>query len=48
MVIIKDWKIHNYIRKYTYNNIIYSDEKEQLVEDKNGAYTFRGRPVTTG
>ena len=48
VVVIKDWKIHNYIRKDTYNNTIYSDEKEQLVEDKNGAYTFCGRPVTTG
>ena len=45
VVVIKDWKIHNYIRKDTYNNTIYSDEKEQLSEDKNGAYTFRGRAV---
>lgn len=45
VVVIKDWKIHNYIRKDTYNNTIYSDEKEQLAEDKNGAYTFRGRAV---
>lgn len=45
VVVIKDWKIHNYIRKDTYNNTIYSDEKERLVEDKNGAYTFRGRAV---
>ena len=45
VVVIKDWKIHNYIRKDTYNNTIYSDEKEHLAEDKNGAYTFRGRAV---
>ncbi|AUI80195.1 DNA replication protein [Lactiplantibacillus pentosus] len=45
VVVIKDWKIHNYIRKDTYNSTIYGDEKKKLVEDANGAYTLRGRVV---
>lgn len=45
VVVIKDWKIHNYIRKDTYNTTIYGDEKEQLQQDENGAYTLRPRAV---
>lgn len=45
VVVIKDWKIHNYIRKDTYNTTIYGDEKEQLEQDENGAYTLRPRAV---
>lgn len=45
VVVIKDWKIHNYIRKDTYNTTIYGNEKEQLEQDENGAYTLRPRAV---
>lgn len=45
VVVIRDWKIHNYIRKDTYNSTIYGNEKAQLGEDENGSYTFRGRAV---
>jgi uncharacterized phage protein (TIGR02220 family) len=45
VVVIKDWKIHNYIRKDTYNTTIYGDEKEQLAQDDNGSYTLRIRSV---
>ncbi|KPD34347.1 DNA replication protein [Pediococcus acidilactici] len=45
VVVIKDWKIHNYIRKDTYNTTIYGNEKEQLEQDENGAYTLRPRSV---
>lgn len=45
VVVIKDWKIHNYIRKDTYSKTIYSDEKEQLEQDSNGSYTLRPRDV---
>lgn len=41
VVVIKDWKIHNYIRKDTYNKTIYGNEKDQLTEDVNGSYTVR-------
>lgn len=45
VVVIKDWKIHNYIRKDTYNATIYGNEKEQLEQDENGSYTLRPRAV---
>ncbi len=45
VVVIKDWKIHNYIRKDTYNTTIYGDEKEQLSQDENGSYTLSPRAV---
>ncbi|EJF02140.1 conserved phage C-terminal domain-containing protein [Liquorilactobacillus mali] len=45
VVVIRDWKIHNYIRKDTYNSTIYGNEKSQLSEDENGSYTLRGRIV---
>ena len=45
VVVIKDWKIHNYIRKDTYNPTIYGKEKAQLGEDNNHSYTFRRRDV---
>ncbi|MFC0232722.1 conserved phage C-terminal domain-containing protein [Vagococcus entomophilus] len=44
VVVIKDWKIHNYIRKDTYNETMYLGEKEEL-EEKNGMYTLRQRDV---
>jgi DnaD/phage-associated family protein len=45
VVVIKDWKIHNYIRKDTYNSTICTDEKKQLTTDEKGSYEFRGRIV---
>lgn len=56
VVVIKDWKIHNYIRKDTYNSTVYKFEKSQLLDDDNGAYilnenepsTERPREVDTG
>ena len=39
IVVIKHWKIHNYIQKDRYKETIYLEEKEQLNQDKNGMYT---------
>lgn len=39
VVVIKDWKIHNYIQKDRYNQTQYLDEKKQLLVEENGAYT---------
>lgn len=42
VVVIKDWKIHNYIQKDRYNETIYQDEKSMLTENKNKQYqTFQ-------
>jgi Asp-tRNA(Asn)/Glu-tRNA(Gln) amidotransferase C subunit len=41
VVVIKHWKIHNYIRKDTYNETKYKEEKAMLAFDENNAYTQR-------
>ena len=38
VVVIKHWKIHNYIRKDTYTETKYKDEKATLEMDENNAY----------
>jgi soluble P-type ATPase len=39
IVVIKHWKIHNYIQKDRYKETIYLEEKQQINEEKNGMYT---------
>ena len=39
VIVIKDWKIHNYIQKDRYSKTQYTDEKSQLVVEENGTYT---------
>jgi hypothetical protein len=43
--VIKHWLIHNYIRKDTYNETQYIDEKNLLEIKENGSYTERQRSV---
>ena len=38
VVVIKHWKIHNYIRKDTYNETAYKQEKSMLTIDENKSY----------
>lgn len=49
VVVIKHWRIHNYIRKDTYNETTYIEQKNQLELDEKNAYTLkkddRGRLV---
>ena len=39
VVVIKHWKIHNYIQKDRYRPTIYQEEKQMLAEKENKAYT---------
>lgn len=39
IVVIKHWKIHNYIQKDRYKETIYKEEKAMLSEKDNKAYT---------
>ena len=39
VVVIKHWKIHNYIRNDRYKETVYQEEKAQLLIKDNGAYT---------
>ena len=38
VVVIKHWKIHNYIQKDRYKPTVYKDEKAQLILKENGSY----------
>lgn len=40
IVVIKHWKIHNYIQKDRYKPTIYKEEKAQLITNTNSAYTL--------
>lgn len=39
VVVIRHWKIHNYIQKDRYKETIYLEEKSQLNQEENGMYT---------
>ena len=39
VVVIKHWRIHNYIRNDRYKPTVYTEEKNTLMLNKNGAYT---------
>ena len=39
IIVIKHWRIHNYIRNDRYKETKYIDEKSTLMLDENGAYT---------
>jgi len=38
IVVVKDWKIHNYIRSDRYSETVYKNEKRQLLTNENGQY----------
>ena len=40
VVVIRHWKLNNYLRKDRYTETIYKEEKKQLVEDENGVYNL--------
>lgn len=41
IVVIKHWKIHNYIRKDTYSETKYLEQKERLELDENNSYRIK-------
>ena len=43
IVVIKHWRIHNYIAKDRYTPTVYKEEKEKLFIKSNGAYTDHER-----
>lgn len=40
IVVIKHWKIHNYIQKDRYKETVYRNEKNMLIEKNNKAYSL--------
>ena len=47
VIVIKHWRIHNYIQKDRYKESKYMDEKATLTIDQNGAYTECIQDVST-
>lgn len=48
VVVIKHWKIHNYIQKDRYKPTIYQEEKAMLSEKESKAYTENSDGMTLG
>lgn len=44
VIVIKHWRLHNYIRKDRYKETVYLEEKSQLSSKENGIY-FLGIPT---
>ena len=44
IVVIRHWKIHNYIRGDRLKNTIFQEEADRLAVDKNGAYVLAEAP----
>ena len=40
VIVIRHWKINNYLRADRYTETIYKDEKRLLTEDENGIYNL--------
>ena len=40
IVVIRHWKLNNYLRKDRYIETIYKEEKKKLKEDENGVYNL--------
>ena len=45
VVVIKHWKLHNYIRKDRLVETVYENEKEQLRLKDNGSYTLANKGI---
>ncbi|GDZ85351.1 conserved phage C-terminal domain-containing protein [Leuconostoc citreum] len=46
LVVIKDWRVHNYIQGDRYHKTQYINEKSQLVVEENNMYTKRVQEVS--
>lgn len=44
VIVIKHWRINNYLRSDRYKETTYTDEKSKLSVDQNGAYSRGGIP----
>jgi uncharacterized phage protein (TIGR02220 family) len=48
IVVIKHWKLHNYIRNDRYKETVYKEEKAMLIEKDNKVYTVETCGMTLG
>lgn len=47
VIVIKHWRIHNYIQSDRYHETKYQEEKETLMFDENNAYTAKTLEIST-
>lgn len=47
IVVIKHWRIHNYIQKDRFKKTTYTEEKALIVSDENGEYNFKTDSMDT-
>lgn len=48
VIVIKHWKIHNYIQKDRYKPTMYQDEKSMLIDKNNKSYTVEAECIHDG
>ena len=48
VIVIKHWRINNYLRNDRYQETKYIEDKANLLIDKNGAYTFNDDGIPAG
>ena len=48
VIVIKHWRINNYLRNDRYQETKYIEDKANLLIDKNGAYTFNDDGIPDG
>lgn len=48
VIVIKHWKIHNYIQKDRYKPTMYQDEKNMLIDKNNKSYTVEAECIHDG
>jgi len=48
VIVIKHWRLHNYIRKDRYTETKYKEQKATLELDENGAYRMKKERLTSG
>lgn len=48
VIVIKHWKLHNYIRNDRYKPTLYQDEKAQLIEKDNKVYSMSDAGIPDG
>lgn len=45
VIVIKHWKINNYLRNDRYKPTVYSDEKNKLIENENKSYSMQKKDM---
>ena len=48
VIVIKHWKLHNYIQKDRYKETVYQEEKQQIVEKENKSYSLETKCIQDG